>query len=302
MRKLLFALCFVLTYETYAANTCGDDLDNNCWDCGKTDSDNCTARLDPDTKKLTITGDGYMRDYYTPSSWKQGNAVERPWGNDITSLEIADGIKSIGIYAFFQTKLNEINVPSSVEEIRSGAFQSITPLTNVTFAEDSQLEIIGDGVFNAVPNLTEIDIPQTVKVFGANTFNLSGINSIVLNDNLFATDYDDGENYFYGLNLKAFSDVDNIYCSEANRAKCEEYFSKAEFWERGTYYPLKEKATLNVNNNDGSVDTYQWNTDGSFAIYRDGKFLAYKGKRIYTIDEANAVAKPTGNTVRIKYR
>ncbi|MBR1914967.1 MAG: leucine-rich repeat protein [Alphaproteobacteria bacterium] len=30
--------------------------------------------------------------------------------------------------------------------------------------------------------------------------------------------------------------------------------------------------------------------------------LNYKGKRIYTIDEANRVAKPTGNTIRIKYR
>ena len=28
----------------------------------------------------------------------------------------------------------------------------------------------------------------------------------------------------------------------------------------------------------------------------------YIKKRIYTIDEANRVAKPTGNTVRIKYR
>ena len=33
-----------------------------------------------------------------------------------------------------------------------------------------------------------------------------------------------------------------------------------------------------------------------------GAKFNYKGKRIYTIEEANAVAKPTGNTIRIKYR
>ena len=43
--------------------------------------------------------------------------------------------------------------------------------------------------------------------------------------------------------------------------------------------------------------------DGSVTIYNaDGTIKGFKNKRIYTIDEANAVAKPTGNTVRIKYR
>lgn len=43
--------------------------------------------------------------------------------------------------------------------------------------------------------------------------------------------------------------------------------------------------------------------DGSSILYNeDGTIKGYKGKRIYTIDEANQVTKPTGNTVRIKYR
>ena len=42
--------------------------------------------------------------------------------------------------------------------------------------------------------------------------------------------------------------------------------------------------------------------DGSYTIYdKDGNFLGFKGKRIYTIDEANAVAGKT-NTFSIRYR
>ncbi len=182
-----------------------------------------------------------------------------------------------------------------------GAMQNIKTLTNVTFEEGSKLESIGSGAFNSNPLLTEFDIPQGVKVLASNTFNLSGINSIVLNDAVFADDnnYDDG--YFHGLNLHALSDVDNIYCSDAVRAKCEEYFNQATFWEKSVYYPIKEKATLNINNADGTVDTYRYGSDGATAIYRDGKLKSYKGKRIFTIEEANAVAGKT-NHVKIRYR
>ena len=67
------------------------------------------------------------------------------------------------------------------------------------------------------------------------------------------------------------------------------------------YYPMQQKATLNIKNADGSIDTYQYSSDGSAAIYRDGALKSYKGKRIYTLDEAQKV---TGNVnrVSIKYR
>ncbi|MBR2300131.1 MAG: leucine-rich repeat domain-containing protein [Alphaproteobacteria bacterium] len=304
MKKWILAFSLILCFNANAANTCGDDLNNNCWDCGKTDADNCTARLDG--TKLTITGDGNMADY-SPSWGQIKNHIEHPWGNNVTSVEIEEGIKSIGDYAFFQTNLSGINIPTSVERIGQGAVQSMSTLKSVTFAENSQLEFIGAGAFNDLPNLTEINIPQSVKVFSANAFNLSGINSVVLNDSIFTVDgnnYDDrqGVEYFYGLELRALSDVDNIYCSDAVRAKCEEYFNQAKFWEKGVYYPIKEKAVLNINNADGSVDTYQYGADGAAAVYRNGKLKTYKGKRIFTIEEAEAISKKEGNSFRIRYR
>ncbi len=41
---------------------------------------------------------------------------------------------------------------------------------------------------------------------------------------------------------------------------------------------------------------------GSVKVTDSEGNVHFEGKRIYTIDEANLVAKPTGNTIRIKYR
>ncbi len=48
---------------------------------------------------------------------------------------------------------------------------------------------------------------------------------------------------------------------------------------------------------------YVYESDGSTTIY-DGKgnIIGFKGKRIYTVDEATKVASPKGNTFSIKYR
>ena len=42
--------------------------------------------------------------------------------------------------------------------------------------------------------------------------------------------------------------------------------------------------------------------DGSTNIYQNGKVIGFKGKRIYTLDEAEKVAKPAGNRFKIRYR
>ena len=201
MKKCALILAIMFSFNANAANICGDDLGNNCWDCGKTTADNCTARLDG--TKLTIEGDGYMADFLGGPLSDPSYPV-RPWGNDIESVEISNELKSIGEYAFWGTKIENITIPASVESIGMGAVQNIKTLTNVTFEEGSKLESIGSGAFNANPLLTEFDIPQGVKVLGPNTFNFSGINSVVLNDSIFTVDgnnYDDmqGVEYFYGL-------------------------------------------------------------------------------------------------------
>ncbi|MBR6327738.1 MAG: leucine-rich repeat domain-containing protein [Alphaproteobacteria bacterium] len=290
MKKLILILMVMFGFKVYAANTCGDDLNVSCWDCGKTETDLCTAKKEG--TKLIITGTGDMKDYYRKNHFP--DAPQKPWGTNITELYI-EGITSIGGFAFNKTKITEVTIPASVRRIELGAFQD-SALEKVTFAENSNLESLGGAVFNTIPTLTNIELPQSLKRLENNSiFNKSGIDKIVLPDSLFAEDSE-------GVLSRALNGVRNVYCSDAVRDKCEAYFNQAEFNENDIWYPMKEKATLYISNSDGSVDMYQYAPDGSVAIYRDGQLKAYKGKRIYTIDEANAVTKPTGNTVRIKYR
>ena len=46
----------------------------------------------------------------------------------------------------------------------------------------------------------------------------------------------------------------------------------------------------------------QHNPDGSISVYKDGKLIGLKNKRIYTINEAESLSKETGNKFRIRYK
>ena len=56
---------------------------------------------------------------------------------------------------------------------------------------------------------------------------------------------------------------------------------------------------------DGFIipNTNTENTDiGWFFYNSDGTIKGFKGKKIYTIEEAELVSKPTGNTFKIRYK
>ena len=67
---------------------------------------------------LTITGTGRMADY--PFN---GRAPSQPWGREIKSVFVEEGVTSIGDGAFgWCSYLTEISIPASVTEISQGAF------------------------------------------------------------------------------------------------------------------------------------------------------------------------------------
>ena len=83
----------------------------------------CTWTLD-DNGVLTISGNGEMGDY--------GN-LTLPWGDNITSVIINDGVTSIGGAAFRHcTGLTSVTIPDSVTSIGDYAFYGCTGLTSVT--------------------------------------------------------------------------------------------------------------------------------------------------------------------------
>ena len=124
--------------------------------CGATASDTVTWKLTGgDT--LTISGKGKMADY--------GNVNDIPWVNyrdNITEIVIEEGVESIGDFAF----------------------QDCSGLTSVTFAENSQLKIIGARAFDGCTNLTSITIPTSVTSIGSYAFyECTGLTSVTFVEN-----------------------------------------------------------------------------------------------------------------------
>ena len=142
--SVLLALCMVLgmlpgTARAAVANgTCGENL---------------TWTLDDEEGTLTISGTGAMT-HYTISTVTN----PAPWysyAESIKSVEIGNGVTSIGNYAFYGcSKLISITIPNSVTSIGNYAFQDCNTLLEVTIP--GSVESIGDAAFLGCANLSSI--------------------------------------------------------------------------------------------------------------------------------------------------
>lgn len=125
---------------------------------------NATWTFSPDDKSLTISGSGAMNDYSATST--------APWNayvDNINSISIADGITSIGNYAFSGCKnIIEIALPSSVTDIGEYAFSGCTALTTVNIP--SGVTAIEKYTFNNCAALNESELPETVTSIGEYAF------------------------------------------------------------------------------------------------------------------------------------
>jgi len=114
----------------------------------------------------------------------------------LTSIEIPDGVASIGHRVFYFckklesvtfaansslttiggqafsycTKLTSIDIPDGVASIGYWAFHTCTSLKSVTFAANSSLTTIGDSAFSSCTKLTSIDIPDGVASIDKKAF------------------------------------------------------------------------------------------------------------------------------------
>ena len=94
-----------------------------------------------DNDTLTISGTGAMPANYSAGQW--------PWNEKtVRKVIIGDGVTSIGVEAFY----------------------NCTNLEEVTFAEGSQLETIGDAAFSGCKSLSSIKIPASVSSIGDSAF------------------------------------------------------------------------------------------------------------------------------------
>ena len=90
------------------------------------------------------------------------NETECPWTdlrNQVTSVDIGDGVESIERYAFYMfTELQFLTIGDSVRTIDDYAFYNCSSLSSVTFP--SSLEIIQDHVFEGCNKLETVDFPS----------------------------------------------------------------------------------------------------------------------------------------------
>ena len=102
----------------------------------------------------------------------------------LISIEIGDGITSIGEYTFaYCSSLTDVTIGTGITSISSGAFEDCSGLTSIVIP-DSVTEI-GEYAFSSCSGLTGITIPDSVTTIGNNAFqNCSKLTSITIPDSV----------------------------------------------------------------------------------------------------------------------
>ena len=294
MKKIVFVFSMALPFYANAWEPCGTDARGN--------TANCEYQIDA-SGTLTIRGTGNNGNIGYWYSSAQGDVIQ-PWKNkSVTNVVIEDTIKDLGSYGFCDiTSINPVEIPSSVTSISNQAFFSInaseviipntvTKIENAAFnwssitkmdIPTSVLEI--DSAFRGT-HLADLVIPDTVqKMTGDALTKCASLKTLTIGENTLL------ENIFTDNNdPRTNTDISSlkIYCT-GDTAKCDANLAAAGYPELKT-----SKAT-----------TKQIN--GVTYIYdKSGKLVTLSGhrseKRIYTVEEANAVAGAR-NRVSIKYR
>ena len=146
---------------------------------GEGDGTNLTWTLDSDGV-LVIEGQGRMKDWTWEDVYDNSSDFQRMdwhkyynpevWANNvINSAIVADGVTSIGNYAFSDCEsLSSIVMPESVTSIGDYAFYYCTSLSSIDLPES--VTSIGDRAFSYCHSLGSIDLPESVTSIGNGVF------------------------------------------------------------------------------------------------------------------------------------
>lgn len=263
---------------------------------------------------MTITGTGEYASIsskaFSPAYGTNGNLLNWNSPKDtrfsgVTSVVITGTISSIGGSAFENNQLNSVTIPNSVTTIGDFAF-NLNNLTSV--AIPNSVTTIGKAAFQ-YNSLTSIEIPSSVTTIYNNAFSQNSPASVTIPASVTSI----GSFAFVGSNP-----TELIIAS----GQLEKYkngggqFSNAIHCIDGADACKAVLTALGLTNLLDHVDTYtppsntpqptttmQQNTDGSYTIKdADGNIIGFRGKRIYTVEEAALVSKDTGNTIKLRYK
>lgn len=166
---------FMAVGTSFAAG--GNPTSGNCGDNDAPEA--VTWSFNMSTQTLTISGEGYMADYESPSK-----APWYSWRDDITSVVVADGVTHLSALAFDAGywQLTNVSLASSVVSIGDYAFngvplKSIQPLANtsrtradggsepVASVLPDDLQSIGKYALSGT-QITSLTLPENVNFIG----------------------------------------------------------------------------------------------------------------------------------------
>ena len=148
---------FLANVTVHFGGESGADITNGT--CGY----NTTWVLDAEgTLTISGTGEIYNNSYY------QNQAPWFDYREQIVKIVVEEGITAIGACNFYScTFLKEVSLPSTLLEIRSGAFRRCTQLSSILLPENLSML---DGSFWECFSLQTIEIPASVTSLSSATF------------------------------------------------------------------------------------------------------------------------------------
>jgi len=279
MKKTVLIFLVISSIQTaFAQEESSQPLEVQSFDCGT----DCKATLyDNGLLKITPTAEtGSMTSYNAPEvGSKIGRLTTAPWADykdDILSIEVSDGITNVGHGCFTGLKnVTDVKIADSVTTIGALAFADETGLENVKLG--SSVETLGGYAFGHT-FLNNINLPDGLEKIADFALWATSASSYIIPDSVTKI----GQGAFQGTGGK-------VYCKDIDE-RCEKLF----FGDTNTYLSRNQ---LIKYTKEG--DRYVSNSQR----YKSLKDLINNNpvKRIYTIDEANAVAGKT-NTFSIRYR
>ena len=255
------------------------------------------------------------------------------YATGLTSVDLT-GVQTIGHHAFWMAEglTGHLDL-TGVQSIGAYAFEGATNLTSVDL---TGVKTIGDGAFQLATGLTSVDLTG-VQTIGYGAFSAAvNLTSVVISDSLLDSngnilEYDERDGVYTGIDLSAFSDsgLNTIYCP-ADKTCGNSFWGLSDTLEiisyskndDGTYsvgenmYANADMMTKNIaceNADQCAALQTAFNAGNTCATQDACNTLAAEYAtpqptkpqradiRIYTIDEANAVAGKV-NRVSIKYR
>lgn len=170
----------VLAVEEPTGPTSGTCGDNITWELTEdTEADWDLVQGKP--YKLTLTGSGEMWNFN--NSYNDNDIPWYEYSSMITSISIAEGITTVGRFAFCEcVSLKSIMIPDSVLIIGRGAFYECYQLEIVVCGEG--LETIEGSAFLGCSALQDITLPDSVTNLGGNAFGRTGLTHFTVPKNV----------------------------------------------------------------------------------------------------------------------